>query len=168
MLPILISDDLSVLHIDDVLTKANIMLSVKSESKKHLLDIISLQFAKTYPSLNKDMMLDELVKRERLGTTALGHGVAIPHIRLDTEHQPLGVFIQLETPIEFDAQDQQPVDLVFALLVPKSQCDNHLHLLSEITNALVSYSSRQALREAKDTDDILSRLSSKHHAQETA
>ena len=162
------TDDIPVPHIDDVLTKSNILLSTNSESKKHLLDIISLQFAKSYPSLDKDMMLEELIKRERLGTTALGHGVAIPHIRIETNLPPLGVFIQLAEPIEFDAQDKQPVDLIFALLVPKDQCDNHLHLLSEITNAFISYSNRQSLREATTANDILKRLSSQHHAQEIA
>ncbi len=156
------------LHISDVLSESNVLINVKTTSKKQLLDIISTQIVHTHPTLNKDSILDAFIKREHLGSTALGHGVAIPHIRMTTSQLPsTGVFIQLAEAIEFDSQDNIPVDLIFALLVTTGEPNEHLHLLSEISNQLISNDIRERLRNALTPSSIIKLLVS-HDVKEIA
>jgi PTS system nitrogen regulatory IIA component len=96
-----------------------------------------------------------LRQRERLGSTAIGHGIAIPHGRSDAFAQPRGAFLRLERPVEFGAGDEQAVDLVFALIVPEHFTQQHLELLSELAERFADAGFRTALREAGDAQSLL-------------
>lgn len=98
---------------------------------------------------------DSLRQRERLGSTAIGHGIAIPHGRSDVFAEPRGAFLRLQRPIEFGASDEQAVDLVFALIVPEHFTQQHLQLLSELAERFADADYRAALREAGDADALL-------------
>lgn len=101
---------------------------------------------------------DSLRQRERLGSTAIGHGIAIPHGRSDVFAEPRGAFLRLKRPIEFGASDEQAVDLVFALIVPEHFTQQHLQLLSELAERFADADYRAALREAADADALLGLL----------
>lgn len=98
---------------------------------------------------------DSLRQRERLGSTAIGHGIAIPHGRSNVFAEPRGAFLRLQRPIEFGASDEQAVDLVFALIVPEHFTQQHLQLLSELAERFADADYRDALREAGDADALL-------------
>lgn len=104
--------------------------SVHCTSKKRALEIISELAAKQL-NLPSQVVFDAVLTRERMGSTGIGNGIAIPHGKLEEDTlRAVGVFIRLDQPIAFDAIDNQPVDLLFALLVPADQCKTHLHTLS--------------------------------------
>lgn len=128
------------------------MLSnVEARSKKHALEILSELLAKTGQDLTNSEVFDSLVSRERLGCTALGKGVAIPHGRLRDIDGNIGAFLKLSEPVPFDAPDGEPVDLIFGLLVPEDCGNDHLDGLAEITAMFSSEVFRDALREASSS-----------------
>jgi len=102
-------------------------------------------------------IFDSLICREKLGTTALGDGVAIPHGRLDACQNAVAVFMLLETPIDYDAPDGKLVDIVFAILVPQEAHDEHLHHLAEIAKILSNQELVVKLRHAH-SDEVLYEL----------
>jgi len=123
-------------------------------SKKNLVSQISKLISQQIPSINADMLFDELIARERLGSTGVGEGVGIPHCRIDHCHHPVGALIKLQAPVDFDAIDNSPVDLVFVLLVPKKATDEHLQLLSQIAELLNQASVRQIFRDSSTDDEL--------------
>lgn len=100
----------------------------------------------------------QLFKREKLGSTALNHGIALPHAKLPPSDfpftQPIAVFLQLETPIDYDAQDQKEVDLIYAILFPAAYCETHRASLSEIAQKLADKNLLKHLRNAQSADEI--------------
>ena len=99
-------------------------------SKKRLLEALGEMLATSIPSLTPEAVFERLLERERLGSTGLGHGIALPHARMREVKQAVGAFAQLENGVDFDAIDDQPVDLAFALLVPEEATVSPLQLLS--------------------------------------
>ena len=99
------------------------------------------------------------MSREKLGSTGLGRGVAIPHGRIAALEQPVCAFIRLEDAVEFDATDGQPVDLAFALLVPEESTEEHLQLLSQLAEMFSDEEFRAQLRATKDSQAIYNLLS---------
>jgi len=99
-------------------------------SKKKVLELISDLAAAQYPTLSSQEIFESLVAREKMGSTGIGNGIAIPHGRLTDITQPIAILIKCEEPIAFDAIDKQPVDILFALLVPADQCQQHLSTLT--------------------------------------
>jgi len=100
--------------------------------------------------LNARAVLDALLARERLGSTALGEGVAIPHCRLPECTVPVGVLISLDKGVDYNAPDDKDVDLLFILVVPDSATDEHLQVLSQLASILIDDDNRRALRDARD------------------
>ncbi len=100
--------------------------------------------------LNARSVLDALLAREKLGSTALGEGVAIPHCRLAGCEAPLGVLLTLDEPVDYAAPDDTNVDLLFVLVVPESADDQHLQLLSQLASILIEADHRATLRQAQD------------------
>jgi PTS system nitrogen regulatory IIA component len=92
--------------------------------------------------------------RELLGSTGVGHGVAVPHARLKGLERMRGVFVRLETPVDFGAVDEQPVDLIFALLAPADHPAEHLRALARVTRALRQADLREQLRQAHSSDAV--------------
>ncbi len=120
----------SALQLSNVLNQECTRSQVHCQSKKRALEIISELAAKQL-SLPPQVVFEAILTREKMGSTGIGNGIAIPHGKLEEDTlRAVGVFVQLETPIAFDAIDNQPVDLLFALLVPADQTKTHLHTLS--------------------------------------
>ncbi len=121
------------MHLVDLLAPSRIRANASVTSKKRLLELISsLLFDGSEDRELERRIYDGLCARERLGSTGLGHGVAIPHGRIAGLTAPLGAFLRLDQPLPFDAADGQPVDLVFALVVPEHFNQQHLLLLSQL------------------------------------
>jgi PTS system nitrogen regulatory IIA component len=105
-------------------------------------------------SLNEQEVFDALVAREKLGSTGIGEGIAIPHCRLGHCQQAVGLLLKLETPIDFDAVDGQPVDLVFVLLVPQDNPEQHLKTLSHLASLFNDETYRTELRRSIDNQQL--------------
>ncbi len=120
------------MQIAEILTPSRIIARAEISSKKGVLEQLARLIAEDTPDLTQTEIFDSLCARERLGSTGLGHGVAIPHGRLKGSKQTLGAFIQLRDGVDYDAVDQQPVDLLFALLVPEESTDEHLQILARL------------------------------------
>ena len=127
-------------------------------SKKRLLEQVSTMLAGSSPQLSGHAIFDALISREKLGSTGLGKGVAIPHGRISGLSEPVCAFVRLITPVDFDAADGQPVDLIFALLVPEESTEEHLQVLSTIAEIFSNKSICALLRECSDGDCLLDRL----------
>lgn len=121
-------------------------------SKKKLLEKLAVLLAEQTKDLSDQAVFDNLVDRERLGSTGLGNGVAIPHGRIDKLENPVCAFIKLDDAIDFDATDNQPVDLVFALLVPEDSTEEHLQVLSMIAEVLSDHPFCARLRNCRDSE----------------
>jgi PTS system nitrogen regulatory IIA component len=128
-------------------------------SKKRLLEVLGELLAAAEPGLQADAVFEHLLERERLGSTGLGHGIALPHARMKEVTEAVGAFVQLRRGIDFDAVDDKPVDLAFALLVPESANEVHLQLLSNLASMFSDPQLRESLRRATSTDEILGLLS---------
>ncbi|VFP84567.1 Nitrogen regulatory protein [Candidatus Erwinia haradaeae] len=127
---------------------------VYCHSKKRALEIISELAAKQL-SLPQKTIFDAMQTREKMGSTGIGNGIAIPHGTLENDTlQTVGAFIRLENPITFDAIDNQPVDLLFALLVPADKCKTHLHTLSIVAKRLADKKILSRLRAARSDEDL--------------
>ncbi|TVQ89837.1 MAG: PTS IIA-like nitrogen-regulatory protein PtsN [Chromatiaceae bacterium] len=138
----------------NLITTASIRARAEITSKKRLLESLAELLAVASPQLTTAAVFDRLLQRERLGSTGLGHGVALPHARASDVEQALGAFIQLRSGIDFDAVDNQPVDLAFALLVPEAATDEHLRLLASLAEMFTSADLRQTLRQATAPEEL--------------
>ena len=107
-----------------------------------------------HTNLDPDAIYENLIARERLGSTGFGNGIAIPHCRLEDCHQAIGALLQLDGKIDFDALDGQPVDLIFVLLVPQEATEQHLQILKMLAGKLDNAELRDALRAAPDADAL--------------
>jgi nitrogen PTS system EIIA component len=130
-----------------ILPSAQVLVSVDATSKKRAFEEAGLLF-ETLHGLNRALITDSLFARERLGSTGLGHGVAIPHGRIKGLKQPLAAVFQLANPIGFDAPDEQPVQLMIFLLVPEAATQKHLEILSEIAELLSDSGLRDRMKAA--------------------
>lgn len=142
------------MHLIDVLNSDRVASGIHAVSKKRALEMASEHLAREQPETDQRAILEGLCAREKLGSTALGHGVAIPHARMDGLQQPVGVLMRLADAVEFDAADHEPVDLMFALIVPEAASEEHLQLLSQVAELFGDAHRRQAVRHAPDARAI--------------
>jgi PTS system nitrogen regulatory IIA component len=156
------------MNISDLLIPERIMCCPQIGSKKRLLESVSELLARKVPQLSRIEIFDSLISREKLGSTGLGKGVAIPHGRLSALQRPVCAFIRLEQPVEFDALDGQPVDLVFALIVPENSTDEHLQILSAIAAVFGNAAFCSRLRECGDDTCLYQLLTQRETQQKTA
>ena len=126
-----------------LLAPSHVLLDLQVSSKKRLFEQAGLLFENN-DGIARSLVFDSLFAREKLGSTGLGQGVAIPHGRIKGLKDAVGAFVRLAQPVPFDAPDGQPVRLVFALLVPEQATEKHLEILSELAQMF----SDRALREA--------------------
>jgi nitrogen PTS system EIIA component len=122
---------------------------MQASSKKRLFEQVGLLF-ENHHGIARSQVFDSLFARERLGSTALGQGVAIPHGRIKGLKEALGALVRLAQPIAFDAPDGQPVSLVFVLLVPEQATEKHLQILSELAQMFSDKALREAMNQASD------------------
>lgn len=149
--------------ISDLLSPERIRCDVHSSSKKRLLELISEELARNSDELSKREIFESLCARERLGSTGLGKGVAIPHGRVKgTRHVEVS-FFRLRKPLPFDAVDGEPVDLLFALAVPEDCSEDHLKLLAQVAELFSDPELLQELREADNSGRLLHLLSHAKH-----
>lgn len=127
-----------------ILPVAQVLVHVDVSSKKRAFEEAGLLFENLH-GLNRALVTDSLFARERLGSTGLGHGVAIPHGRIKGLKTPLAAVFQLAHPIGFDAPDEQPVTLLIFLLVPEAATQRHLETLSEIAELLSDATLREKI-----------------------
>jgi nitrogen PTS system EIIA component len=148
--------------IGDLLDRASVSARVSATSKRQVLSVIAEISAR---ALGQDSaeVLTKLLLRERMGSTGVGYGVAVPHARLKGLDRMRGVFIRLETPVEFGSVDDQPVDLVFALLAPAHSRSEHLRALARVSRVLRQADLREQLRQARSPDAIYALLSREAH-----
>lgn len=143
-----------ILQLSTVLNQECTRSAVHCQSKKRALEIISELAAKQL-GLPSQVVFEAVLTRERMGSTGIGNGIAIPHGKIEEDAtKAVGVFIQLETPIVFDSIDNQPVDLLFALLVPAEQTKVHLHTLSLVAKRLADKNICRRLRLASNDIDL--------------
>jgi PTS system nitrogen regulatory IIA component len=127
-----------------ILTPAQVLVNIDVTSKKRAFEEAGLLFENLH-GLNRSLVTDSLFSRERLGSTGLGHGVAIPHGRIKGLKSPMAAIMQLINPIGFDAPDEQAVSLLIFLLVPEAATQKHLEILSEIAEMLSDAALRNKL-----------------------
>lgn len=130
-----------------------ISLNDSSHSKKRVLERAAQLLGQQDQAMT-DLIFERLLERERLGSTGMVDGVALPHARMKGIQRCRGAFIRLDEAIDFDSQDGQAVDLVFALIVPEEATQKHLQLLATLAKLLGNAQTRQAIRDAQDAKDV--------------
>jgi PTS system nitrogen regulatory IIA component len=145
------------MDLGDLLSPEAVFPSLKAASKKQALQELA-QKAAALTGVDQRVIFDTLLQRERLGSTGVGRGIAIPHGRIASLRKIISVFARLEQPIEFDALDEEPVDLVFLLLAPEHAGADHLKALARISRLLREPSSIEKLRASKDRAALYSVL----------
>jgi PTS system nitrogen regulatory IIA component len=133
-----------------LLPPSHVLLDLDVSSKKRLFEQIGLLLENTR-QIPRSRVFDSLFDREKLGSTGLGFGVAIPHGRIKTLKEPVCAFVRTAAAVPFEAPDGQPVSLVFAMLVPEHATEAHLELLSELAQMFSDAGLREALAQARDT-----------------
>jgi len=131
---------------------------VAGNNKKSVFETVAKLIATVHPELDMTEILNGFHARERLGSTAIGEGVAIPHCRTPHSPKELGFMVRLEQAIDFDAPDQKPIDLLFFLIVPVDARQHHLQLLSELAEVFSQNKVRQQLRNADSVETLYSSL----------
>lgn len=141
------------MEITDLLTPNSVIAALKAQGKKQLLQELA-QRAAPLTGLPERRIFETLTERERLGTTGVGQGIAIPHGRLSGLEKIVGLFARLETPIDYDAVDSQPVDLVFLLLAPEQAGADHLKALARVSRLLRNQTVCEKLRAANQPEAL--------------
>jgi PTS system nitrogen regulatory IIA component len=141
----------------DLITPKSIIANMRAGSKKQSLQELAKK-ASELTGQHERAVFDVLLERERLGTTGVGHGIAIPHGKLPNLDRVYGVFARLERPIDFDAIDEQPVDLMFLLLAPEAAGADHLKALARVSRLLRDAAMCEKLRGSDSADAIYALL----------
>ncbi|MBI3776183.1 MAG: PTS sugar transporter subunit IIA [Gammaproteobacteria bacterium] len=142
------------MQLSDILAAQRVRAGAQASSKKRALELLSQLLAEPADSTQQEIF-ESLTARERLGSTALGYGVALPHGRMKKITGTRGAFVQLVQGVDFDAADRTPVDLLFAIVVPEQCTEEHLELVAQIAELFSNEATRTRLRQAKDTGQLL-------------
>lgn len=145
--------------IGQILLPENVLLDADSTSKKRVFERVGILFENTR-QISRSQVFDSLFAREKLGSTGLGHGVAIPHGRIKGLREAVAAFVRLGTPVPFDAPDGKPVNLLFVLLVPEQATEQHLQILSELAQMFSDPELRDQLTQKLDPGDLHRLISS--------
>jgi PTS system nitrogen regulatory IIA component len=140
-------------RLSQILPASQVLVGVEATSKKRAFEEAGLLFENQH-GLNRALITDSLFARERLGSTGLGHGVAIPHGRIKGLKSPMAAVLRLSAPIGFDAPDEQAVSLLIFLLVPEAATQKHLEILSEIAELLSDAPLREQIMGCDDADEL--------------
>ena len=145
------------MNVADLINQDSILINIESKSKKNILETISDNLANGDLG-QKDTIFDKLYEREKLGTTAFGEGIAIPHARIPNIKSPKILFMKLSEGIDFDAVDNKKVDLIFSLIVPDTKDASHIEILSKVASLVDSKTLVQKIRDLSDKQKILDLL----------
>lgn len=143
------------MKITELLNPERVVCDVQVSSKKRALEFISDMMSKLETDLTEMEIYNGLLARERLGSTGLGHGVAIPHGRFAGVSAASAVLVKFQEGVDFDAIDGEPVDIMFGLIVPEESTEAHLELLSGLAAMMADEKARAALRQAKSNHEML-------------
>lgn len=146
------------MDLSDLIDASGVMPALKANSKKQLLQLLA-EKAAAITGLPEREVFDTILQRERLGSTGVGNGIAIPHGKLPGVKRITGVFARLETPVDFESLDDQPVDLVFLLLAPEGAGADHLKALARIARVLRDGGAVAKIRATRDATAIHALLS---------
>lgn len=144
--------------IREILSSTRIKTGIELRSKKAALEYLAETLGADCPEFTNMDVFEGLLARERLGSTGLGNGIAIPHGRMAGVTETKAAFLKTKEAIDFDAVDNQPVDMFFALLVPEESTDEHLKVLSKLAEKFSEASFLERLRNGTDPDSLLSLL----------
>lgn len=136
------------MDIKTILSPSCTLCAAEDSSKKRILETISSIAHQALPELSSQLILEALLAREKVGSTGIGNGIALPHGRLADIDDVLGILVTCQHPIQFDAIDNKPVDIFFALLVPESQAQGHLQTLATIAGKLSDKDILKHIRQA--------------------
>ena len=142
------------IRLETILTLGRSVVNAPGGSKKKALEQIANLISDQVPELEMQEVYEALIAREKLGSTGFGNGIAIPHCRLKSCETPVSALLHLDAPIDFDAIDGAPVDLLFVLLVPQAATDAHLELLRQIASMLDRKEVRDKLRSASSNEAL--------------
>ena len=142
------------MEIQSILNPECVIHQYECNSKKRLLETIASHLCDHNPVLDPGNVFTALIARERLGSTGIGNGIAIPHCRIAGCNQTIGVIVTLKTPIDFDAIDNQPVDVIFVLIVPENHNQDHLQTLATLAEMFSDKTRLTQIREAKDANEL--------------
>jgi nitrogen PTS system EIIA component len=145
-------------ELEQLLCESRIACQEALPTKKRVLERVSELLTLDLSDINPQELFEALVAREKLGSTSIGHGVALPHVRHPAVIEPRAAFIQLTTPVEFDTIQNTEVDLIFALLVPGEAHTEHLLILAQCARLFQQGTARQLLRRAHNSKAVLDAL----------
>jgi PTS system nitrogen regulatory IIA component len=144
--------------ISDIISLDRTQCSVDCQNKKRIFEMISEIAIKQNPQLDQAEVLSSLINREKMGSTGIGNGIALPHGRIKGISQIMAIILTTDEPIEFDAIDNKPVDIFFAILVPAEEAETHLKALAGIARKLSNKDIVKAIRNAENKKEIISAL----------
>ena len=144
------------MRLEDILVEKNIVSELKASEKRDLLDEMVEVIVSFEKSINRDELLEVLLEREQLGSTGIGHGVAIPHGKISGLKQIIVAFGRSKTGIDFQSMDEKPVYLFFMIIAPENSTAAHLKVLSQISSILKDSAMRKKLTKAGSSKDIYS------------
>ena len=145
------------MQLNDILAPQCVLAGAQASSKKRALELVSRLLAEPSDTTPQEIFAS-LTARERLGSTALGYGVALPHGRMKKISATRGAFVQLVQGVDFDAADRGPVDLLFAIVVPEHCTEEHLQLVAQIAELFSNEAMRDQLRQAKEAGELFDAL----------
>ncbi len=147
------------MEINQLISPERVVCLSGINSKKRLLENLGQLLSLGAEGIDPTLIFHHLVDRERLGSTGLGHGVALPHARLGNNAQAIGAFIKLDKAVDFDSPDGQAADLIFGLLVPEHHTSEHLEILASLAGMFSDQTLSQSLRDCQKDADIFQYLS---------
>ena len=140
--------------IENIIQPDRVLCNATARSKKHCLEILSELLVRSIPDIANEVIFENLIERERLGCTSLERGVAFPHCRVDGIEDTTAAFIKLSEPIDFDAADGEPVDLVFGMILPLELDESHHADIELVTQVLSDKELRKQLRSMNSSSDL--------------
>lgn len=147
------------MDLNNFFSEESIVMNCQSRSQKNVLELIS-EIASSISLTNKDIVFEKLYEREKLGTTAFGNGIAIPHARIDDLSEAKIIILKLETAIDFNSSDGKKVDLIISLLAPNNENEIHIKILSKIAEMLDDKVCREKIRNCLNKEEIKSIINS--------
>ena len=142
------------MHLDDLICEDCVLMDVRATSKKQIIQTLAEKIAKQLPGVDTRDIVTTAMERERLGTTGVGSGVALPHARIAGVETVTAAFARLDTPIDFDSVDERPVDLVVLLVAPENAGGLHLRALAKVARLLRREDVRARLRQAPSSEAL--------------
>ncbi len=153
------------IKIADLITEHCVGCDIDVSSKKRGLEVLSEMMAAGNDTLSATAIFNKLISREKLGSTGLGRGVALPHARMEGSEHAQAAFVKLQQGVDFDAFDHQPVDLLFALVVPEHFTDEHLQILARLAEMFSDTALCQQLRSAGSGTEMIALITAWEEAR---